>query len=467
MFARKFEDFSFFNAQTLAHIFGPDAQACAEFSLVVYGDCLPFPSDLPPAMRWELLCTQEFITGYKGACYVRKDGAFLHVVVAHRGTVLNQAVSTVGSFIADFNVMLGKVPTLQLASANEFLSVVDKKLYEKFKDAKIQYVNLAQTGHSLGAIIADLTCGEFNSRGLATRSLTFENPGSKSMMLDLLKKDGTAEESVAETLGKIAKYCKTYLAGVNIINTCNEQMGEVGRLANLTCDYFVDPKGPYTYISPSYFANFYYFMYSVFDQHNMEKIYNYIKKTTSCLLITDNPVGFRAGYVEYLDGGEYWESAKRKYWDNYFQIIWDRYPTIREQYHNNFERYMDFCRSELRKTRELAKTSTDKMEDMLASTQPYPRLDAPSEMKALTLESADSDPLSANLEEAAKMEAVVVSPRYYPKLDASSATSSTAALSEARHTTVFGSSATAKSKSDTKTVSSSRTGCCPPCCPIM
>ena len=219
-------------------------------------------------------------------------------------------------------------------------------LRTKINDEKYK-VYCLQTGHSLGAVMADILCCVFLNNGAQMKSITFENPGSKPIIVDLFRKSGVQDDKIYKYLAIIRNFCNSYQADVNIINTTNEQLGIIWRLESLPYNYDLD-RGPILQISSNYYLNLYYILYTVLDQHQIIRTYEYLKENGVVSSI-ENPRNHVEGYIEYLDG-----SKRKKYWENYFQILWNEYEGLRKDYENDYEQFRKFWQKQLAVTRKEA-----------------------------------------------------------------------------------------------------------------
>ena len=121
------------------------------------------------------------------------------IIIAHKGT----NPENFSDLINDANLAVGKNPR-DYASAQEFSR-------KRRKWARTHHANykIIETGHSLGAVYAELNAIEF-----VGEAITFESPGIKA---------------IKQTLPSGCKIT-TYLAAPNPINTCNGHIGEIIRL---------------------------------------------------------------------------------------------------------------------------------------------------------------------------------------------------------------------------------------------
>jgi hypothetical protein len=313
---------------------------CAALSLDVYmhKDRPPLPSG------WTLFRYQEYPNDYAAACYVKNDPNPTQVVFAHRGTQIN-----FNNVKDDLEISLGKIPET-LKSVYSFLNETYKLFSEKYPGDKSRYTTFAITGHSLGGVLAEL-CITYNYSILSFFPIiTFENPGSKPLIIKYYKDQGVADTYIEFVLSNTLRNCRNYVAGVNLINTCNDQVGRTFRIN--TPDYEVyTPLEPFGTPSfpppPAYFLNLLYMGAYTLEQHEMKKILGYLMEGRSVIEV-DNPIGFQAGYIEYLN------PLNTKYWDNFFKKVWDAAPLIHLKYHD-YEEFKIHCYSELTPVYETAK----------------------------------------------------------------------------------------------------------------
>ncbi|MEM9822783.1 MAG: hypothetical protein AAF985_17010 [Bacteroidota bacterium] len=163
--------------------------------------------------------------GYYGKAYRNKKSNEL--VIAHRGTdpfafqkeetegigaFFSKLVNTVRDIGADLKIYQGEVPEDQYMAAREFTQVVRDSFERKYKKDPA----LSFTGHSLGAVLAELCAIEQK-----TTAVTFESPGSLPMAQTLLDYQQSKQKS---------NQIWTYNAAPNLINTANAPIGSVTRL---------------------------------------------------------------------------------------------------------------------------------------------------------------------------------------------------------------------------------------------
>lgn len=291
---------------------------CAAFSLDVYEE-LNSPARLPLPPGWKVFAdSPASTTGYCGRCYIKNfdspSGPYW-VVFAHRGTVLNEF----RTILASLDVALGNIPS-QIDPAARFVINTQRALLSQFENLDLSNVYGMHTGHSLGGVIADVMAVGLN----ITPTVTFENPGSKPIICKYLHKNGLSDEQIQDVLLELKESCETYLADVNLINTCNEQVGESWRM-HLPWKYGAGRDGAMLPITSDYRTNPYYLMYTVLH-HRIDTIYEYCKQDGAVQSV-QYPVGFKQGYSAYLN-----PLSRKEYWDGYLARIWATHPNFREDF---------------------------------------------------------------------------------------------------------------------------------------
>lgn len=290
------------------------ASDCAAFSLDVY-----FKVDDPkrPAMPagWSVFAeSKDLASDYFGRCYIKHLASQpnkLLVVFAHRGKRFDEDKE----FLSGFNKALRTIPEA-FQDAKKFISETEQALVADRDSATIYRL---QTGHSLGAMIAEM----MSVGATITPTITFENPGSKSIMHKYLKQQNVNSDEINKIFFQLKRTSVTYLADINFINTCHEQVGNSWQLLDLSHHDVVEGKFPQI-PNADYKLNPHYFSYSLCE-HQMEKIYDYCK-ANGAVEYVQYPVGLWQGYSAYLN------PARKAYWDEYITMIWNAHDRIRETY---------------------------------------------------------------------------------------------------------------------------------------
>ena len=163
--------------------------------------------------------------GYFGRAYSIKNTN--QIIIAHRGTDLDIKINELSldqlslvfedgkfwDFLMDmdddYDIFEGKIPQQQFQAAQFFVGQVKKEFIEKHQTEP----EIIHTGHSLGAVLAELCAVKDNST-----AITFESPGSKPLASQLSDIEGV-------NLAKVK--IKTYNAEPNQINSLHEHLGDV------------------------------------------------------------------------------------------------------------------------------------------------------------------------------------------------------------------------------------------------
>lgn len=321
---------------------------CAELSLRIY-------DEIPPRLPgWELISfLDDEATGYRGACYGRHLLTNNTLIIfVNRGTVIN-----IENIISDIQIALEQVP-LQCASAMELAGTVSENLKQiyKGKEDLLRFMRFVITGHSLGGVLTDCNAS------IGVHSITFDNPGSKQIVKKIAESRGASADMVQAYICAIKEWCHAYQAGVNVINTCNEQLGHVFAMSNLSCNYHViGAEMPLPEkIRPIFYLNPYYLSYSLLDQHSILNIYKYLKAGGTFNLNDEHPYGFNKGYVAYLD-----QDLRGEYWEGYIKLCWDLYPEVQVKFMFNFERFKEDSKQQIKAVHDSIKTNPTLLPEIL------------------------------------------------------------------------------------------------------
>ncbi len=190
----------------------------AQFANLAYEDQDSFKtlnsSQIPN--NWEALTLFKYpkdsaISGYSGTAFKRDN----HIVIAHRGTSvikslkpdsleIKEVIDTIDDYISDLQLWLNKKPQ-QFLAAQEYADQVIKK----YPDCTISF-----TGHSLGAVLAQLSAAHYR-----TKAVVFDSPGAKEIIHRIIKSE--PEEVII------------YNSHPNIINSVNSHYSSPFLLKNI------------------------------------------------------------------------------------------------------------------------------------------------------------------------------------------------------------------------------------------
>jgi hypothetical protein len=208
----------------------------AALSLHVYGDT-------PLLEGWELFmeCPEKYrVDGYYGAVYVKQTTLplspatkFYEVVIAHRGTVFSfpDSLSLLAQEIE--LIVFQKTPTQFFSAVIPFVTEALARVEAVYGEVFTLYF----TGHSLGALMAELCFAKFyESDPLRIfGAVVFESPGSKP----LIEHEIESGKLPSYILAIFPYFVWILNADVNVINTCFEQSGKV--CIPPWFDYSIDP----------------------------------------------------------------------------------------------------------------------------------------------------------------------------------------------------------------------------------
>lgn len=186
-------------------------------------------TDMVEAEEWEELIPYLGLKlfakgGYFGRAYVNE--AANQLILAHRGTDIDidseedaQGISInlddgkfwdiLNDLDDDYDIYYGNIPEQQFKAALAFTKKTEAAYLEKYGKKP----EIIHTGHSLGAVLAEL-CAVKNQ----CRAVTFESPGTKPLVEKLEAEEKLNLKKVDITI---------YNAEPNSINTLHEQIGTV------------------------------------------------------------------------------------------------------------------------------------------------------------------------------------------------------------------------------------------------
>ncbi|MCC8419275.1 MAG: hypothetical protein LN590_07170 [Rickettsia endosymbiont of Glossina mortisans submortisans] len=150
--------------------------------------------------------------GYKAVAFINRTTKEIHISTA--GTIPKEKYD----LIDDGLITFGYTPNKPV---KEF---VTKVLEQAGGKAEVIDYTFSTSGHSLGAILSDLTAVEIHSRGLKfEKSVTFDNPGSKKVVENAITNKFFTGE-VTTPIQELAKHCEIYNVKHNFINTTNPHL---------------------------------------------------------------------------------------------------------------------------------------------------------------------------------------------------------------------------------------------------
>lgn len=278
--------------------------------------------------------------GYFGAMYWLKTGKNDGVVIfAHRGTAT-------WSGLAEDSKILFQRCFSQLFEAADFYSDCLRSIAPEFCNPgedvydMFRRISIYHTGHSMGAVISDVMSSIYD---FSDGAYNFENPGSKKIF-ERFKPEITTIPPYVNP-GDPNK-CFQLQSFPSMINTCNEQMGQIYRFSSrkINYDFLTDrllllPKK----IGCDVWENLaWYLRYSI-QNHEIKDIADMLAAGDGHISSeTSNIHGFQEGHKSLFELPKYHE-----FWEGLFEKIWeqklDKSEThelfIQECMDNIFEQY--------------------------------------------------------------------------------------------------------------------------------
>lgn len=180
-----------------------------------YGERLKETENAIKGTGWKILCNSADYTdtnkyGYKAVAFINEQTKEVHVATA--GT----DPKNVNDLRDDIQGVYRHGDISKIKPMKAFIDKVVNKV--GVKDYKY-----TTSGHSLGAVVSDLTAAEMVSRNLDfVESTTFDNPGSYPALKYATKNKFFPNEA-REKIYSLAKYCKVINAVPNLVNETNSQ----------------------------------------------------------------------------------------------------------------------------------------------------------------------------------------------------------------------------------------------------
>lgn len=160
--------------------------------------------------EWKLVSSSTLgDQNFYAASYINESQK--KIIIAFRGTVtLENKVQE------DIAIFLNKIPPLFMSRAIPFVDTVIASTARQYTGFDVSF-----TGHSLGAILAELCAAKY------TRSaVTFESLGTREMIDDMARKDQLPRDAPI----KVEKNIFSYQAAISLINRINGYLGTRIRL---------------------------------------------------------------------------------------------------------------------------------------------------------------------------------------------------------------------------------------------
>jgi len=317
----------------------------ATFSSIVYDDWQKPSKPLPKGWSYFIpLSTNLQIGGYYAESFIEcevvpgTDVKLCSIVIAHRGVVPALWSNKYEAFLTFFN----STPDYYY-NAIAYIDQVRKTAKAQYPDASLMYY---QTGHSLGALIAELTTGSTVFDGVNTE--VFDSPGALTIIRNMM--DAKILPSSALTMTAI---WTTYdFSGANLINTTNPQIkpphGEqIGNYefnhedfaqAGLPLDTLGSPGLLYFwsgYTTNQHHIDNFYYRWNKGIKGNESKYGVNLKNSNDVLW----PSGWKEAYAYYTG---YKLKPRFDYWSGMVDYLWQHNPDLHKTYQDEHDFFMYF-----------------------------------------------------------------------------------------------------------------------------
>ena len=167
------------------------------------------PGDWQKYKEYQKEFSEDHQHGYYGVAYINHQQQ--EIIIAHKGTVNYQDIITDAFF-----ALLG-YPAKQFATAYYFSQSVWDEIE---KNPELKHYARSHTGHSLGALLAEITAyHEAKDFNCIRTVVTFDSPGSGSLLKYMNGHTGVSYS-----------YMTSYVAEPNYINTGAEHIGTLLRI---------------------------------------------------------------------------------------------------------------------------------------------------------------------------------------------------------------------------------------------
>lgn len=305
-------------------------EALVTFSTIVYDDwknpSQPLPSgwDYYTALPADLQNGGYYAQSYIGCSnFGTKNYEYCEVAIANRGTTLS-----ITDIYEDFLVLLELTPNYY-HNAKDYLNFIIKKMITDgiYTEGKVDI-----TGHSLGAVIAELLYTEIPP-GHKAFARVFDSPGSKKILTNMVNSGILPKNALADSTYGIVRF----YSPPNAINTTNEQIinpseYQMNVMTEFPTEDFSNMNLE-TISTPTYL---YYFKDYSLNQHKIINFYNYcfFYKGLNYEKIDpiEWPIGFLDSYKYYLTDNVY---NNFDYWYHYLKYAWDNSPTFKIMFDND------------------------------------------------------------------------------------------------------------------------------------
>ena len=221
------------------------------------------------------------------------------IIIVFRGTV------TVENKIREdlFEIAMDNAPHLFTSNVLPFVDAVTAKASREYPDFEISF-----TGHSLGAILAELCVAKYMKL-----AITFESPGSGKMIIDMANKN----QLPLDTMAIIKRNIFSYQAAISLINRKNSYFGTRIRLypsfdssAPTSIPPLASNCGTLDIPTPGIFWEYSY------QQHRMKSLLDQFDPVEGAMVYSEYPFSEESGFlfsfntwINYDKNPYYWDQV--------------------------------------------------------------------------------------------------------------------------------------------------------------
>lgn len=180
-----------------------------------YGERLKETEAAINGKGWKILCNSADYkdtnkNGYKAVAFINEETKEVHV-------------ATAGTDVKDVNDLKDDVQGVYMHGNISKIKPMKAFIDKIVTKISVEGYKYSTSGHSLGAVLSDLTAAEIVSRNLEfTESTTYDNPGSNPP-LEYAVKNKYFPTEAREKIYSLAKHCKVFNAVPNLVNRANDQ----------------------------------------------------------------------------------------------------------------------------------------------------------------------------------------------------------------------------------------------------
>lgn len=170
--------------------------------------------------KYESLCSTDWQDtnqyGYKAIACIDNDSKVIDIHTA--GTDLFNVDDLIDDVKIACNFSPNKIQPMRI--------FIDKIIMHIGGPEKAKEYKFNLSGHSLGAVVAEITAAEIDSRGYnIEQCTTFDNPGSKQLVTYMINNNMFSGPNNVQ-VSNLATRCETYNSPPNLINMTNPQLAK-------------------------------------------------------------------------------------------------------------------------------------------------------------------------------------------------------------------------------------------------